>query len=204
MLHFETIDPATLELLEQLLQLDILKNFRLAGGTSLALQMGHRKSIDLDFFGQTEADEYALADSIAGVGNVRLINKSKNIHIYTINNIKVDIVNYPFAWLAPPVVSDTLILAAPIDIAAMKLSAITGRGTKKDFIDLYFLLNEFSLPEMLDFHQRKFPDVSAFMVLKSLSYFADAENDPMPNMLQIVSWDEVKRRITNCLSDSME
>lgn len=78
------------------------------------------------------------------------------------------------------------------DIAAMKLAAITGRGSKKDFVDLYFLLNYFSFNEMLSFYTQKYPDGSAYLLLKSMTYFEDAESEPMPDMLVSLSWQQVK------------
>lgn len=86
-------------------------------------------------------------------------------------------------------------LAEKKDIAAMKIAAITGRGSKKDFIDIYFLLKEMTLTEILDLYQKKYSDGSLFMALKSLVYFEDAENEEMPIMLLPVTWNEVKSRI---------
>ncbi len=83
----------------------------------------------------------------------------------------------------------------------MKLAAITGRGTKKDFIDIYFLLNRFSFRQMLGFYEQKYHDGSLFMVLKSLSYFEDAEQDIMPKMFNEINWDKVKKKITETIYD---
>ncbi len=77
----------------------------------------------------------------------------------------------------------------------MKLAAITGRGTKKDFIDIYFLLKKFTLKKMLSFYNRKYPDGSVFLVLKSLGYFEDAEEEQAPVMLEKAEWNEIKNRI---------
>jgi len=81
------------------------------------------------------------------------------------------------------------------DIAAMKIAAITNRGSKKDFIDIYFLLNHFSLKEIMDLYLEKYPDGSSFLAYKSLSYFVDAENQIMPKMLIPTKWEDVKKRI---------
>ena len=90
------------------------------------------------------------------------------------------------------------------DIAAMKLLAITNRGTKKDFIDLYFLLDYFTLKEMLDFYQRKFRNVNHYLTLRSLLYFDDAENEKMPFIYKQVQWERVKNIITGTVKDYME
>lgn len=200
MLHYPTIDTATLELLKQLMSLPGLAQMRLVGGTALALQIGHRNSVDLDFFGKIETDEYAISKMVNMLGEARILKKSSNIYIYLINNIKVDLVNYPYTWIDDVVVEDGIRLAAKKDIAAMKLSAITGRGSKKDFIDLFFLLREYTLEEMLEFYQLKYPDGSVFLVLKSISYFEDAEKNEMPRMFTNVTWPEVKGEIIEALN----
>ena len=195
MLHHPTIDPHTLELLRKLQELPVLSNTRLVGGTALALQIGHRKSVDLDIFGNIQTDSLDLIQYLNTIGKVIQIKESPNIHIFSIDGIKVDIVNYPYPWLSPLKIKDDIKLAALEDICAMKLAAITGRGSKKDFIDIHFLLQHFTLKEMLVFYNRKYTDGSSFLVLKSLSYFEDAENEPSPVMLTDTSWDTVKNNI---------
>jgi predicted nucleotidyltransferase component of viral defense system len=145
MLHYNTINSATLELLRQLQAIPAFSKLRLVGGTSLALQIGHRTSIDLDLFGYLDADEFVVTNALNKIGDVTILKRSENINIYIINGIKVDIVNYPYSWLLDTLVEDNLKLARIEDIAAMKLAAITNRGTKKDFIDLFFLLKQYSL-----------------------------------------------------------
>jgi hypothetical protein len=78
------------------------------------------------------------------------------------------------------------------DIAAMKLSAITNRGTMKDFVDIYFLLQHFSLNQMLELYMQKYTDGTLFNVIRSMTYFADAENNSMPEMLVPVQWEDIK------------
>ena len=195
MLYFETIDTPTLELLTQLQSIDILGNLRLAGDTALALQLGHRKSIDIDLFGKIDSDILEINTALNKIGRVTLLNNSQSIHIYLINGIKVDIVNYQYSWLQDAMLQDRIRLATINDIAAMKLSAITGRGTKKDFVDLYFLLNHLGLKEMLDLYLQKYHDGSTFLVLKSLVYFDDAEKEELPRMLIPVTWQNIKKKI---------
>jgi hypothetical protein len=201
MLYYETIDAPTLGLLKQLQQIPAFADLRLAGGTSLALQTGHRKSVDIDLFGTIQDDEYEVAKTLRNLGKVTTIKKSTNIGIYLINDIKTDIVNYTYPWLQNAIIKDGLRLAGEKDIAAMKLAAITGRGTKKDFIDLFFLLKKFTLREMLDLYLQKYNDGSELLVLKSLSYFNDAEKDELPVMLQSVDWETIKAHISNQLAN---
>nr|WP_129732212.1 nucleotidyl transferase AbiEii/AbiGii toxin family protein [Parabacteroides goldsteinii] len=195
MLHYKTIDPATLELLKNLQAIPEFEQLRLVGGTSLALQIGHRKSVDIDLFGQINLEPDELLDVIRPLGNIMTFKNSQNIHVFTINDVKVDIVNYSYPWLTQGMNIDNLLLANQRDICAMKLAAVTGRGTRKDFIDIYFLLRSFTLKEMLNYYIQKYADGSPFMVMKSLTYFEDAEDEPEPYMFESVSWDSIKTEI---------
>ncbi|HOU98304.1 MAG TPA: nucleotidyl transferase AbiEii/AbiGii toxin family protein [Bacteroidales bacterium] len=204
MLHLQSIESKTLELLNKLMQFEVFKQLRLVGGTSLALQIGHRLSVDIDLFGTLEVDEFELIKVLNNLGVVTLLNKTQNINIYLINGIKVDLVNYPYPWLEEAKCENKLILAGKKDIAAMKIAAITGRGSKKDFTDLYFLLKEFSLKEILDFYKLKYYDASELMALKSLSYFDDADEEEDPIMLTSFNWSEAKKEITQKLIQYMQ
>ena len=187
----------TLELLKKLMSLPLLNPLRLVGGTALALQMGHRKSIDLDFFGNAALEELEMSEALHSCGTLTWLSKSKHIKSLLINGIKTDVVDYSYPWIGELLEKDGLRLADTKDIAAMKLAAITGRGAKKDFTDLYFLLQTFSLAEMMTFYSQKYADGSAFMVLKSLIYFDDAEEDEIHEMLSQVSWTTIKDVIRN-------
>jgi len=200
MLHFETVDPETLELLKQIQCHPAFDQTRLVGGTALALQIGHRKSVDLDFFGQINVQPVALRQILESYGNVSLRSAGFRIQQFMVCGVQVDFVEYSYPWLDDPVCTEGLRLASFRDIAAMKLAAITNRGTKKDFIDLAFLLNHFTLGDMLGFYTRKFSDGAVFPVLKSLVFFDDAEDDPMPNMLHPFDWVAAKQRIVVAVS----
>lgn len=200
MLYLETVESSTLELLKKLQRLPVLEQTRLVGGTALALQLGHRKSIDLDFFGTVDCEAEYLRESIAGIASLTILKESPHIHIYIVDGIKVDIVNYKYPWLDDVVLEQGLRLASVSDIAAMKITAIIGRGTKKDFIDIAFLLHHFSLEEILNFYAAKYNDSSVFMAMKSLAYFDDAEADPMPDMFVNQSWQQVKAHILSKIS----
>lgn len=197
MLHDQAIDSTTLELLKKLLRLAGFEQLRLAGGTSLALQYGHRKSIDLDLFGEFTMDTIMLSSYLGSIGEVKILQNLQHIKSYLINGIKVDIVNYPYPWIGPLLSIDQVRLASDRDIGAMKLAAITGRGAKKDFFDLFFLLKRFTLRELLSFYNQKYMDGSAFMVIKSLVYFEDAEADVDPVQLIPASWSDVKSSIVH-------
>ena len=200
MLYLETVESSTLELLKKLQRLPVLEQTRLVGGTALALQLGHRKSIDLDFFGTVDCEAEYLRESIAGIASLTILKESPHIRIYIVDGIKVDIVNYKYPWLDDVVLEQGLRLASVSDIAAMKITAIIGRGTKKDFIDIAFLLHHFSLEEILHFYAAKYNDSSVFMAMKSLAYFDDAEADTMPDMFVNQSWQQVKAYILSKIS----
>jgi len=196
MLHYETIEQSTLDLLKRIQSISELSGLRLVGGTALALILGHRKSIDLDFFGRIEESSEELAYYMSQLGETEILKASKNINTFLVDNVKVDFVNYHFEWIQQPLQTDGLILAKQKDIAAMKLSAITGRGTKKDFIDLYYLLKQYSLSEIFEFYSEKYPAGSHFLTLRSLLYFEDAEKTVMPKMLdKSLTWETIKEKI---------
>jgi hypothetical protein len=193
MLHYEVVDNPTLELLRKLLIMPGFEPLRLVGGTALALHYGHRKSIDIDLFGALNVDDLSIVSAVQEVGNTTLLQNHPSIKSFSVDSIKVDIVRYPYPWLDDVHLEDGLRLAGVRDIAAMKLAAVTGRGTKKDFVDVYFLLKQFTLSQMISWYTRKFPDATPFMVVKSLVYFDDADQDPEPVRMIPVEWEEIKR-----------
>lgn len=176
MLSFQTIEPDTLELLKALMAEPSFNGMRLVGGTSLALQYGHRQSVDIDMFGIFSPDASAMSERLKKLGQTFVVKESERIKIYTINGIKVDFVDYGnYPWIDDVIIENGLRLASPKDIAAMKINAIEGRGTKKDFIDVYFLLQHYSLNQRLDFYAKKYPEHSIFRALRR-QYAAYAEN----------------------------
>lgn len=195
MLQTQTISPKLLELLKKIMDDQFFQNFILVGGTSLALQIGHRNSIDIDLFGDQDINQKIFIDKLSDFGVVEVSQASKNIMITSIDAIKVDFVNYKYPLLSNFKTIDSIRLVSLEDIAAMKLNAILGRGSRKDFIDLYFLLKQFSLKQILDFYKKKYTDGSEFLVLKSLSYFADADAQPQPKMYKDFDWEICKQKI---------
>jgi predicted nucleotidyltransferase component of viral defense system len=197
MLRTDTLEESTLELLKKLQEIPLLNNLRLVGGTALALQLGHRRSVDLDFFGNIDATGLQIADELFVNGQEDIVVKydTKNIKILFVNEVKIDIVNYRYEWIEPCIEMENVRLAGLKDIAAMKLAAITNRGTKKDFVDIYFLLQHFSIQQMLDLYQQKYTDGSIFNVIRSMTYFVDAEENVMPEMLVPVQWENIKSTV---------
>lgn len=144
------------------------------------------------FIGNIEEDNETIKEVLINIGKLSVIKESKNIKIYILDDIKIDFVNYRYNWLDPAIEENGIRLASPRDIAAMKINAIEGRGTKKDFIDIYFLLQHYSLENILKFYADKYPDNSQFRALMSLTYFEDAEEQFMPEMLVAIDWDRIK------------
>ena len=196
MLHYETIAPATLELLKRLMAEPQLADTRLVGGTALALQLGHRSSIDLDLFGHFSCDDIQLRKVLSSLGELQVINTSENVKLFTIDTVKVDVVNYDSPWIDEMIYEDGLRLASVPEIAAMKVRAIVGRGTRKDFVDMYYLLQQFSMNEIMDLFCKKYPDMNEFIAIRSLTYFEDAEMAPMPVMHTSTPWETMKSFIT--------
>lgn len=204
MLQYSSVDKGTLELLKSLMQQDFLLDFNLVGGTALALQIGHRVSIDLDLFTDKEFNpseirvqleqKYKLIDIIENkTGITQKIEYPENTNIF----IKVDIIKYSYKLISPPIISDGIRLLSKEDIIPMKLAAVSNRGSKKDFYDIYFLLQEYTLKEMLSFFEKKFSNYNHFYVIKSLTYFDDAEKDLNPKMLKKCTWEEIKQLISS-------
>ncbi|MFT7033245.1 MAG: putative nucleotidyltransferase component of viral defense system [Cyclobacteriaceae bacterium] len=149
----------------------------MAGGTALALQIGHRISIDLDFFSEHGFDEKHLVNILERDYNASIISQYENTVLTNIEGVKVDIISHQYEQLSKSSVVDGIRMASKDDIAAMKLNAVVNRGAKKDFVDIFFLLHDYSLNQLITLHNRKYPNQNELLVLKSLTYFADADLD---------------------------
>ena len=200
MLRTETIEPGTLDILIKCMKLPSLAPFILVGGTALSLQYGHRMSIDLDFFGTVDQlDSEAIKTELDSIGNKIFSSESSVMLGFYVNEVKVDIVKYKYKLIESPIIIDTIRMAHTKDIGAMKLAAVCGRGKKKDYYDLFFLLQKYSLKQLLEFNKLKFPDSNEMIILKSIGYFEDADNDADAILFEKISWNEVKRSITQHL-----
>src|SRR5450432_2635666 len=149
MLHKNAVEPATLELLEQICLQPHFAAFALGGGTNIALRKGHRLSVDLDFFTNKEYNTAAIYKIItAKFKGAELLFEQNQTMMFLINGVKVDFVLYPFDWLNPFDETETSRLISLEDIIPMKLQAVSNRFSKKDFWDVELLLREFSLTKM--------------------------------------------------------
>lgn len=203
--HLPAVDENTFSLLNHLMSIPSLEDFSLAGGgTALTLRHQHRISVDLDFFGKSFDKELILKKLIDDFGTKIEYERSPSdwsLFCY-IDGIKVDILKYDHPLVKPIEPLDTINLFSNEDIAAMKVNAILGRGTKKDFRDIYELLHHFSLSDIVSFHKIKFPQQMLLISIpQALAYFEDAENTPEPISLKNQNWKEVKETIQKHISN---
>lgn len=127
-------------------------------------------------------------------------NQLSQTLISTIDQVKVDFIKFHYPYIRPFVEIENIRMASLEDIAAMKLDAITGRGSKKDFYDLYFLLHHYSIDELFSFYTEKYPHQTTFHVVRSLTYFDDAEIQPNPIVFdETITWEVVKEKIINII-----
>jgi hypothetical protein len=196
--HREVINPEVERTLCDLHQSSLLAPFYLAGGTGLALHLGHRRSVDLDFFTPETFNEDSLLQKVQALRNFSIVAKEPGTLHAHIGLTKVSFLAYPYPLLFPSEPFLSVRVADPRDIACMKVSAIAGRGTKRDFVDLYAVAQHYGLLQILDWFQEKFApaNYSSVHLLKSLTYFDDAEKDPAPDMLVPFSWQEVRQFFT--------
>jgi len=172
---------------------ELAGGFYLAGGTALAIHLGHRRSIDLDFFRADPFDAEVLIRCLADLGGDLRVREAGTIHA-VVRGIKVSLFQYPYRLIAPMTTHLGLNLASVADIAAMKIVAIAQRGSKKDFFDVFEILKVNSPKEMKMWFLEKFGDrqVNCYHILRSLFFFDDAEHDPEPISLNGTNWETVK------------
>jgi hypothetical protein len=193
--HREAISPLVEDALRDLRELGILDRCYLAGGTGLALHLGHRRSQDLDFFSGEPVEPEILIQKMQTLAGFALVAKSTETVHATVQGTKISFLGYAYPLLFPLEMFLGVPVADPREIACMKLGAIAGRGTRRDFVDLYVVAKQYGLSQLLEWFRQKYAQAnySLVHVLKSLTYFEDAEKDPMPDMLEPFAWETVKR-----------
>ena len=170
--------------------------FYLAGGTALALQIGHRDSLDFDFYTEKKFDSQKLREEFD-----KRFEKVQEIYIaegtlgLEVDGIGVSFFKYPYPLIRPLEKMESICLASKEDIAAMKIIAISQRGKRRDFVDIYFLITEFGLEKIIEFVKEKYPMFNIYVGLQGLVYFKDADEDPEKGrfrLLKEVEWEGVK------------
>lgn len=181
--------------LDTLAGIGIGEQFYLAGGAALALRLGHRQSVDLDFFSRTDFPTRPLREKLERLSTFRTDEEREGTLNATLAGIPVSFLAYPYPLLAP---TEALIPGVPVasllDVGAMKLSAIVSRGIRRDFIDVYTICkNGIPLKDLVGaFQQKAGAKYNPHILGKALVYFVDAEKDPMPALLKPVDWDALK------------
>jgi hypothetical protein len=200
MLHTQTVEHSTLELLKSLQDKDYLRGFNLVGGTALALYLGHRTSIDIDLFSDFDFDTAQMLERIQHDYPLQLYYTAPNTIKGSIENVRVDFIAHRYPFLNQPAEIDGFRMLSEPDIIAMKLNAISTSGQRsKDFIDIYFALEtkKYSLADMLKFYQTKYSQLGDMHVLKSLMYFDDIDLSDWPVLLRKphLKWLDISERI---------
>ncbi len=202
-MHKESLTKDTESVLEALGASGIVKDLYLAGGTALALHLGHRVSVDLDWFSEDFKYNVTFRKELEKLGKLSIDSESENTLNGATNGVKISFFQYPYPLISAKIkYGQNIYLAGIPDIAVMKMEAIAGRGSYKDFIDVYFILQDYSLEDILGFVKRKFSniDYNETHLLKSLTYFEDVKGTPKPKMIKEVSW----QKITSTMEKEVE
>lgn len=197
-MYLKVLPKGTRAVFEPLTMLVNQQKFILAGGTGLALQIGHRWSVDYDFFIEQDFDTTELIRNLSRIGKIKIVRQDTNTVVCELKGVLVSFFRYWDRFLFEPTILEPFRIADPRDIALMKIIAIANRGTRKDFVDLHFLLKKFiTLEEIFTLLKKKLKHITydAHHLLKSLNYFDDAEKDPMPKMLIPLQWNDVKSNL---------
>jgi len=202
-IHWEVLPEEARQVLKLLAGQPWVPDFYLAGGTGLALQIGHRISVDLDLFSASDSLSFESRSRIvsslegaAGQGRFTVDQEKEGTLDVRLHGIGISLFHYTYPLVAPLVpILGGLKAASLEDIGLMKIAGIIGRGSKRDFLDLYFVGRSIPLKQLLELGATKFPHVRDFapQAARALVYFEDAEGQRMPKMLQPVTWEEVKR-----------
>ncbi len=202
MLHHSTIEPNTFGLLVDIFKISLIREkFALAGRTSLALQIGHRTSIDLDLFSPHSFTPSEIENLLFGyfAFNYEAMGRSERMLFCNLNKVKCDFVYEPFPLIQPFIEIENVKLYSVADIAAMKMHAICGRGKKKDFYDLYALRQLYSWDQLLKWFKLKYGESQLFFLWKGITYFSDADADEDVDINEIppysLSWEDAKNEI---------
>ncbi|HOY67569.1 MAG TPA: nucleotidyl transferase AbiEii/AbiGii toxin family protein [Candidatus Ozemobacteraceae bacterium] len=189
----EALPETVLSLIDRMASRPAEMGFYLAGGTALALHLGHRRSVDLDYFTEKPFDTERVAQMIASFGGEIRVREADTVHAM-IDGVKCSFFSYPYRLLGALTDFRGLLLASIPDIAAMKVVAIAQRGTKKDFFDMYRILRDVPPRRLKEWFLGKFGAnrVNCYHVLRSFLFFDEAESEPDPLALDETRWQDVK------------
>jgi hypothetical protein len=173
------------------------------GGTALALMVGHRLSIDIDLFGSNSFDAAKLAETLSTRYEIHNLETGTNTFSCFIEDVKVDCMAHRYPWIGQDVVEEGVRMASIDDIAAMKLNAIVGNGSRwKDFADVYLMLEHRSLAQMLGYYEAKYPNVHKVTAYKSLTYHNDVkQTQDMKLLNKQIDWSDIASRLKKATID---
>jgi hypothetical protein len=200
----ELIEQATFELIQQLQNFSELKEFYLVGGTALTLQFGHRNSVDIDLFSTKDFLDSTIINFLRTNFTIDLVYNKPNSIICIINGVKVDFIKHDYPIIEQIITEEGIRMLSPQDICAMKLNAIQNSGQRlKDFIDIYFLLEHFSIKQMLEFYSKKYPIMNPVIALRAITYFDDIDpNIDPPKLVTPLPLEKIKKRIVHAVQHS--
>ena len=196
-LHWQTVTPLMRQALETVGQSELVPRFYLAGGTALALQLGHRRSVDLDFFSETDEvrpETHRRAAHVLRSFDPEIVEQAWGNLVFGIQGgLRVGFFGYGYRLVAPPLLAVGVPLASLVDIGLMKLDALATRASRRDFYDLYALVEHVPFRQLFDRAPEKYPSVRDFeaMVVRRMVYFERAEQEETPLLLRPVGWETV-------------
>lgn len=195
-MHRECLTKEGWEVLATLKPILLKHEAVLAGGTALALQIGHRMSLDLDFFTTKVFNSEPIISAIRKTGqSFRILAEEEGHIVMDIEGVKFSLFHYAYPFLDKPARYQGINIAGILDIAAMKIIAVSQRGTKRDFVDMYFILQNIPFHKVAEHMVRRFGKerVNPVLIGKALAYFADADSNPEPEYIKImVKWEKIK------------
>lgn len=197
MLHREVLPPHSISLLQRLSKIEVLSSFMLCGGTAVALHLGHRYSEDFDLFTPKSFDVEVLATEVNAIAARQVTDerRSRNTWHGIIDGVHVSCIRQVGIPLSSEGCVDGMPLASLETLAALKLNAVAGRGERKDFIDVFSIcrVSSWAVADLMRVSSRLMPSMNDAHLLRSLTYFDDAEKTPMPRMLWACDWKEVRQ-----------
>ena len=198
MLRTNAVEAGTLDLIKRFMSDDKFKDFNLVGGTALAIQIGHRLSIDIDLFTTTPFNAFELSHHLTRNYDAQEVRTLTNGVFCFVNDIKIDLISHQYPLVDKIDILDEIRMVSLLDIGAMKLNAIYNSGKRlKDFVDMYSLLEKYSLNQLLDACQRKYSDLNINIVKNSLMHHADIIFSPIEFMGAEVKWPIIAERLKN-------
>lgn len=206
-MFFKTLPASAQRIFARLGREALVKRFYLAGGSAAALHLGHRISVDLDFFTPDMFDPNALTQRLEKLDTITLQQQSTGTFVGLLAQTQISFFYYGYPLLESPAIFRGVRVASLLDIALMKVTAISQRGRQRDFIDLYFICKSgFDLADLLKLVPKKFATLSypSYHLLRALVYFDDAENDPPPKMIARYTWGQVKKFFEKQVGELMQ